>query len=264
MRFCRVNVGATCSQYLLTSTIQRHGDNYKSFDPEFCRIVKSHSYVDDVNTGVRDDDSRILLCRNMKERFLDANFNIRKWRTNNNRLRNIIEYSENLNKEENFVNHTDKVLGITWNDLGDILIFEVKEMFKDVLHVNPTKRNILKAIASAYDPIGFLQPVWINLKILFQNICKMNIDWDDNIGESKSSWDKIVLSLQNVENVILNRCYFLNEISDPPDTVSLHSFSDASELEYGGCIYMESIQRSGNVSVNLVTSKSRVAPTNKE
>ena len=84
------------------------------------------------------------------------------------------------------------------------------------------------------------------------------------ISANQKSWDKIVLSLQNVENVILNRCYFLNEISDPPDTVSLHSFSDASELEYGGCIYMESIQRSGNVSVNLVTSKSRVTPTNKE
>ena len=32
----------------------------------------------------------------------------------------------------------------------------------------------------------------------------MNIDWDESIGELKSSWDKIVLSLQSVENVILN------------------------------------------------------------
>ena len=29
------------------------------------------------------------------------------------------------------MNHADKVLGIIiWNDLGDILIFDVKEMFK--------------------------------------------------------------------------------------------------------------------------------------
>ena len=217
---------------------KRHGDNYKSLDPEFCRVVKSDFYVDDLNTGVRDDESGILLCRNTKERFLDANFNTRKWGTNNERLRNIIEYSENLNKEENLVNHTDKVLGITWNDLGDILIFDVKEMFTDALHVNPTKRNKLKATASGYDPNGFLRPVWINLKILFQNICKMNFVWDDNIGESKSSWDELVLSLQNVENVILNRCYFLSEISDPVDTVSLHGFSDASELEYGACIFI--------------------------
>ena len=96
MRFCRVIFGETCSQYLLISTIQRHGENYKSLDPEFCRKVKSHFYVDDLNTGARDVDSGILLYRNMKDRFLNVNFNIRKWRTKNESIRNIIEYSENL------------------------------------------------------------------------------------------------------------------------------------------------------------------------
>ena len=57
------------------------------------------------------------------------------------------------------MNHNDKVLGVTWNDLDDISVFDVKEMFKDDLHVNSTKRNIFKVIASAYDPIGFLQPI---------------------------------------------------------------------------------------------------------
>ena len=59
---------------------------------------------------MRDVDSGILLYRNMKERFLDANFNIRKWSTNNERLQNIIEYIEHLYKEENLVNRTDKEL----------------------------------------------------------------------------------------------------------------------------------------------------------
>ena len=120
MRFCRVIFEATCSQYLLTSTIQRHGKNYKSLDPEFCRKVKSHFYIDGLNTGVRHIDSGILLYRNMEERFLNVNFNIRTWRTNNERLRNIIEYSKTIYKEEDLVNHYDKVLGITWNDLDDI------------------------------------------------------------------------------------------------------------------------------------------------
>ena len=42
MRFCRVIFGTTCSQYLLTSIIQRHGDNYESLDPETCCKIKSH------------------------------------------------------------------------------------------------------------------------------------------------------------------------------------------------------------------------------
>ena len=55
---------------------------------------------------------------------------------------------------------------------------------------------------------------------------------------------------------MLNRCYFLNKTSDPVDTVSLSGFSDASKIKYGACIYIKSIQRSGNISVNLVTSRS--------
>ena len=156
------------------------------------------------------------------------------------------------------MNHNDKVLSITWNDLDDILVFDVKEMFKDVLHVNSTKRIILKVIAIAYNPIIFLQPIWIKLKISFQNICKIDIGRDDRKGELKSSCDKIVLYVQNVENVILNRCYVINEISDPVNTISLHGFSDALELAYGACIYIKSIRRSRNINVNLVTSKSRV------
>ena len=39
--------------------------------------------MDDLNTGANDINSGILLYRNMKERFLYINFNLRKWRTNN-------------------------------------------------------------------------------------------------------------------------------------------------------------------------------------
>ena len=63
--------------------------------------------------------------------------------------------------------------------------------------------------------------------------------------------------------LLLLLCYFLNKISDPVDTISLPGFSDSSELAYGACIYIKSIQRSGNVSVNLVTSKSKVTPMKK-
>ena len=46
----------------------------------------------------------------------------------------------------------------------------------------------------------------------------MNIIWDDSTGELHSRWSKIFFS-SRVENAILNRCYFINEISDPVDTI---------------------------------------------
>ena len=67
-----------------------------------------------------------------------------------------------------------------------------------------------------------------------------------------------------MENIILGRCYFINEISDPIDNISLQGFSDASELAYGVCIYIKSIYRSGNIIIKLMTSKSRVISMKKK
>ena len=44
------------------------------------------------------------------------------------------------------------------------------------------------------------------------------------------------------------------------EKLELHGFSDASLKNYGACIYLKSIFKSGAVSVNLITSKSRLAP----
>ena len=70
-----------------------------------------------------------------------------------------------------------KVLGIEWDDNSDKLIFRLNEIFKDALNIQrctqyalnmhsifkdalniqPTKRNILSAISTIYDPVGYLQ-----------------------------------------------------------------------------------------------------------
>ena len=42
----------------------------------------------------------------------------------------------------------------------------------------------------------------------------------------------------------------------------LHAFSDASDVEaYGANVYFKSVYKSGYISVSLVSSKSKIAPT---
>ena len=55
------------------------------------------------------------LYRKCKIRFLEANFNLRKWRTNNEELRQIINEAEGFPSD----NVTEKVLGINWNESTD-------------------------------------------------------------------------------------------------------------------------------------------------
>ena len=61
----------------------------------------------------------------------------------------------------------EKVLGVEWNEYQDIFIFRVNKMFEDVIEIVPSKRRILSLISSIYDPVGFLQPLTVKLKLLF-------------------------------------------------------------------------------------------------
>ena len=79
-------------------------------------------------------DEGLDLYKKFKVRFIEANFNLRKWRTNNEELRNIINKNENNNKEEvidknkeekNNNGCFEKVLGIKWDENKDLLLFDM-------------------------------------------------------------------------------------------------------------------------------------------
>ena len=103
IRFSRVIFGATSSQFLLNATIRKLGDRYQTSDPEFARKVKTHFYVDDLSTGVKATVEGITLYRNLKDRFKEASFNLRKWRTNDDGFRRKITELENKKTSETLV-----------------------------------------------------------------------------------------------------------------------------------------------------------------
>ena len=44
--------------------------------------------------------------------------------------------------------------------------------------LSPTKRNLLSVLASLFDPSGIIRPLIVYVKVLFQEVCKAKIDWD--------------------------------------------------------------------------------------
>ena len=269
-RFTRVFFGATCSQFLLGSTLRKIAENYDESDAEFARKVREHFYVDDLNTGVDSTDKGIETYETMKTRFADANFNLRKWRTNNAELQNYINNKEKSDSTNATSKSTpDKVLGFGWDDDTDELVISVKDLFPpDVHDVTPTKRNILRVIAGIWDIVGFLQPIIVRLKLLFMMICLTTaLGWDDVIpdGEILSEWKDILTSVNEVEDLRLPRCYHdNNNNNDPILRRELHGFSDASTMVYGACVYMKTTRESGKADVRLVAAKSRIAAPSKK
>ena len=43
----------------------------------------------------------------------------------------------------------------------------------------PTKRNVLRKIATLFDPLGFLSPFTITAKIFMQEMWIIGVDWDN-------------------------------------------------------------------------------------
>ena len=104
----------------------------------------------------------------------------------------------------------NNVLEIPWNTKHDefVISFQIQKSTSDVV----TKSELLKRIASIFDPVGILSPTVVPSKILFQRMCKEGGSWDNDINDKcKAVWKKWLLSAQKTPNIVIPRCYLQKE-----------------------------------------------------
>lgn len=68
-----------------------------------------------------------------------------------------------------------KVFGILRNPESDHLMFDITDLARVTINLQPTKRNL---VSRCYDPVN------IRFKILFQNFCQNKSDWDEVIASN--------------------------------------------------------------------------------
>ena len=251
------------------------------------KLLEQSFHVDDLLMGDSNNEKALAIYHRVKKLMAEGGFNLRKWKANSIELQRAIAETENVtksigassdNKEDNesYVKPNSqglststpinedifvKVLGMNWNTLEDETIFSFVELYKYVSSLPLTKRSVLKVTAKIYDPMGFLLPLTVEMEILFQELCIEKTNWDTELkGESLRKWKLFLQDLILINCCHIPRCYFARQ---PVDT-QLHGFSDASEHAYATVVYIQSTYLDGQVEVQLVTSKSRVAPIKKQ
>ena len=188
-------------------------------------------YVDNFVSGDSDFYNAFDLFKKLKLRFLDGHFHLRKWRTNHLKLRKIV--TENTSNSL----QPEKILEILWEEVDDLLMFDFSEICETNKTLDNIKRNVLKVQAMFYDPIGILQPVFLNLKKLFHAIYKQKLNWDELLPDDfRNEFEKLMLSLQDMEKIYIARNVLLK--TDCQLEIELHGFSDASLQSYGACVYI--------------------------
>ena len=148
---------------------------------------------------------------------------------------------------------TLKTLGVLWKSQEYAFTFKVEQPKEE----HPTKRNVLSAIATLFDPLQLLAPFTLRAKVVMQEIWTAGLDWDDPVPDKlKTKWNVWINELRDLSNFHIPRCI---RLPDPIET-QLHVFSDASKDAYAAAAYLLCKYNCQNPTCYLIASKSRVSP----
>ena len=229
LRFCRVLFGVTSSPFLLFATIIHHMNKYSTVDKEFVDRFLSSLHVDDLSTGANSVDEAFDYFCKCKDRLEVGSFNLRKFRSNSAELEQMVNKNYGMLTEEHNCLIKNKILGLQWDKLEDDFVFDFTEI-PEKFDVIPTKRNVIKAIASIYDPLGLLNPIVVHMKKFFQRLCSAKYGWDDLItNDYLEEWNELVKFLSAIEFIRVPRLYCCYHNNDLAVTIELHGFCEATQ-----------------------------------
>ena len=232
--------------------------SYEHMDPQFVNDFLSSLYVDDFNGGKDSVPEAFELYTKARSRMKEAGFNLRKWISNSKKLTQWIDEEEGVPiTEASVVSEEDKtytqtqlevnnsiasserkVLGLNWDVEKDAFMFYFDWLIRFAKELPLTKRSVLKVVAKLYDPLGLISPLFITVKSLFQDLCKLRSGWDEPLNEELtlkySSW---LSDLLRVKCIPVERCY-LPSLEDNVVSLQIHGFGDSSEVAYAAVVYL--------------------------
>ncbi|GFS73104.1 DUF1758 domain-containing protein [Nephila pilipes] len=131
-------------------------------------------WVDDLVGGTEQVETSLKITTESVETLKNAGMVLRKWQTNSVRLREAwrragIETQEDKTIEAGCDAPT-KALGLDWDPYKAMIFFDCSKLINVLANGCSTKRFISQILGRIFDPIGFLRPFIIRLKILLQKL----------------------------------------------------------------------------------------------
>ena len=156
-----------------------------------------------------------------------------------------------------------RILGVRWSQITDCLLFDMKDLALHASKLDPTKRGTGGVASRVYHPIGFVSPVTVRFKVLFQELCEAKIGWDEPLPQHLlSTWLSLVSSLRQDVLLAIPRCYFEN-LFLPAAHNRLVGFCDASKTAHAAVMYLV-IESDLGCSTQFVACKTRVSPVKEQ
>ena len=235
-KFISVSFGLSCSPFLLLATLRHHFKQHPGTMAERWSL-----YMDNALRGFDEDEDCLIIYKETKDYFKAAGFNAREWESN------YPGFKEAIPLEDRAKPGDCKVLGMKWDHKKDVIFLQKLDFDSATV----TKRLVLSRIASVFDVLGLFNPITIRGRILFQQLWKLGIHWDDPLPpEELQTWLQIQEDLLHLHELKLPR-----RVTTSEDPIYLLCFTDASSTAYAAVIYLH---QAGNTV--LLMSKARVNP----
>lgn len=224
--------------------------------PVGATTLKENFYVDDLLSGAQTVKEVIEKHNQLQQLLKRGQLTLRKIQSNSPEVMQSIPdeikgtFVTIGNKE------VIKTLGLNWIPESDTFVY----YYEPSKNANINKRAVLSETARLFDPLGLLQPVIVKAKIFMQWLWSRNFDWDEPLPPAENElWVKFREELTHIGHITVPRfvCFPTYE------SLQLHIFGDASDQAYGSCAYVRTVTVDGRCKIELLKSKSRVAPLKK-
>ncbi len=140
---------------------------------------------------------------------------------------------------------------MVWHPVTDVFRFHYEGCFER----GSTKRKLLSELAEIFDPLGWLAPVTITLKMLMQLTWIKGLQWDDALPpDVEETWEAAHEQLKTLPDLQFRRSI----CAERKKSVELHVFADASERAYAAVLYARVTKMDGSVTTKLLACKTKV------
>ena len=183
-------------------------DNELKYSEQAITALRRSFYMDDMITSVKSVDEAKLLIPEMERLLQEGGFDLGKFMsTSRDVIETVVEEKrakslQNLNLNDCSLPQ-ESALGLKWNVEGDDFTYSIDLQDKPL-----TKRGLLSTTASLYDPLGLVAPVLLVPKLIHQEMCRLNLDWDDALphasAEEFCKWKEATSSLNTLH---IPRCF---------------------------------------------------------
>lgn len=245
--------GLKSSPYLAMRTIRQLASEECYRYPEAASVAESQLYMDDLVTSLHEDISAIKLSKQLISLFKSGGFNLTKWASNSTAFLNSLPETHRSSVSfSDDANNTMKVLGLAWLPANDSFF-----MTSSNTNEKCTKRTILSLVARLFDVLGLVAPVILFAKLLIKELWNSKIDWDDTPPDTIIyRYSSLVKELPLLSTIAIPR--HIGVFKDCE--VNIVAFCDASLNAYGCVVYLHITDPTGDITLRLLCSKSKVSP----